>query len=383
MKVIDLRSDTFTQPTQEMREAMYSAVVGDDVWDEDPTVHHLQATAAALFGKEDSLFVPSGCMGNLVCVGAHCTGRGEEVLLGNLCHIHVYEQGNISSLLGVHPRTVPNLPDGTLCLDALEAGIRTDNLHYPITRLICLENTHNKCGGRVLTVAYMQQVHQIAKKHGLKVHVDGARIMNAAVALGVSVADLCKHADSVSACMSKGLGSPTGAVVVGSKDFIQRCKRLRKALGGGMRQAGVLAAPGLISLTKMPARLHEDHANAKMLADGLSRMSSYGVSVEGAVETNIVMFRTTQISAAKLCELLLSTSDAHELTDGRVAQPIEYGKGPEATNGVDNGTGVSVKVMPIHGDVIRAVTYYHISSEDIQLALDKIEGVLKAWVKTK
>ena len=271
MKIIDLRSDTITRPTLAMRLAMANAVVGDDVLGDDPTVQRLEALAAARLGKEAALFVASGHMGNLVSLLTHC-GRGDEIIVGDQAHIFYYEQGSAAVVGGIHPRTVPNQTDGTLALDQIEAAIRGDNVHFPRTRLICLENTHNRCGGPALPAAYVQAVGALARRYGLKLHVDGARVFNAAAALGVEVRELAADADSVSFCLSKGLAAPIGSVVCGSAAFIQQARRNRKLLGGGMRQAGVIAAAGIVALEQMVERLGDDHANAQRLAAGLSQI---------------------------------------------------------------------------------------------------------------
>lgn len=269
MHTIDLRSDTVTPPTPAMREAMAKAKVGDDVYGEDPTVNRLQEISAAMLGKEAGLFVPSGTMGNLAAVLAYC-GRGDEIILGNLAHTFLYEAGGIAALGGVHPHTIPNQPDGTLTLDDIRAAIRPDNPHFPITRLITLENTHNRCGGAALTVEYTQSVGDLARQHGLSLHLDGARIFDAAAALGLEAAELTAPADSVTFCLSKGLCAPVGSVLCGSAGFITRAHRIRKQLGGGMRQAGILAAAGIVALEEIVPRLGDDHLRARNLARGLA-----------------------------------------------------------------------------------------------------------------
>lgn len=284
--MIDLRSDTVTLPTPAMREAMAHADLGDDVYGEDPTVNHLQDLAAHLLGKEAGLFVPSGTMGNLASVLAHC-GRGDEVILGHIAHTFLYEAGGIAALGGVHPRTVQNQPDGTLSLDDLRAAIRADDAHFPPTRLIALENTHNRCAGAALPAAYGHAVRALADEFGLKMHLDGARIFNAAAALGVPAKDLAEPFDSVTFCLSKALCAPVGSVVVGSREFIHRAHRARKQLGGGMRQAGVLAAAGIIALETMVNRLSEDHARAQRLAGQLGELS--GIILDsGMPQSNMV-----------------------------------------------------------------------------------------------
>ena len=304
MRVVDLRSDTITRPTAAMRRAMAEAEVGDDVFGEDPTVNRLEEMAAERMGKEGALFVASGTMGNLVSLLAQC-GRGDEVIVGDQAHTLLYEQGGMAALGGIQPRAVTNQPDGTLDLAQVEGAIRTDNIHFPRTRLIALENTHNRCGGSPLTMEYMQAVCALARRYGLKVHVDGARIFNAAVALRVPVSALVADADSLTFCLSKGLAAPVGSVICGRRDFIAEARRARKVVGGGMRQAGVLAAAGVVALTQMVDRLAEDHANARRLADGLVGVP--GVTVEPErVKTNIVYLGVTRerMAAADLSERL-------------------------------------------------------------------------------
>ncbi len=288
MKLIDLRSDTVTHPTPAMREAMAKAVVGDDVYDEDPTVNQLQEMAANLLGKEAGLFVPSGTMGNLASILAHC-GRGDEVILGNKAHTVIYEAGGISALGGIHSRQLPNQKDGTISLEDLQAAIRPEDVHQPPTRLIGLENTHNRCGGVALSPEYGRAVRALADQHNLLLHLDGARIFNAAVAQGVSAKVLAEPFDSVTFCLSKGLCAPIGAVIVGNHAFINRAKRIRKQLGGGMRQVGIVAAAGIVALETMIDRLAEDHARAKQLAKELARIP--GIVLDpGTPYTNMLFF---------------------------------------------------------------------------------------------
>ncbi|MBM3143478.1 MAG: low-specificity L-threonine aldolase [Chloroflexi bacterium] len=268
MTIIDLRSDTVTHPTPAMREAMATAQVGDDVYGEDPTINQLQEMAAERLGKEAGLFVPSGTMGNLAAILAYCN-RGDEIILGNQTHIFLNEAGGIAALGGIHPYPIPNQPNGTLALDDIREAIRSDDPHHPITRLIALENTHNCCGGAVLTAEYTQAVADLAHANGLVLHLDGARIFNAATALDVDVASLVAPVDSVTFCLSKGLCAPVGSVLCGSKEFIARAHRVRKQLGGGMRQAGILAAAGIVALHEIAPRLAEDHVRARNLAQGL------------------------------------------------------------------------------------------------------------------
>jgi threonine aldolase len=265
METIDLRSDTVTKPTPAMREAMAHAEVGDDVYGEDPTINKLQEIAASLMGKEEGLFVSSGTMGNLVAVLAHCQ-RGDEVMMGNLGHTFLFEAGGVAALGGVHPRTLPNQADGTIKLEDIVDGIRSDDPHFPVSKLVILENTHNRCGGVPITVEYTTSVGRMAHEYGLMLHLDGARIFNAAVAMGVPVSELSLPVDSITFCLSKALCAPVGSVLCGSHDFIYRARRIRKQLGGGMRQGGILAAAGIVALETMVDRLAEDHQRAQKLA---------------------------------------------------------------------------------------------------------------------
>ena len=288
MNKVDLRSDTITLPTKEMFDAIAGAELGDDVFQEDPTVNRLEDLAATKFNKEAALFVPSGTMANLVAVLSHCQ-RGDEVILGDQAHTFLYEAGGISAFGGVHSRQIPNQEDGTLLLEDIKKSIRKEDVHFPPTRLICLENTHNRCLGMPLSVDYTNSVTEIAKNNSLSVHVDGARIFNAAVSLGVSVTELTENIDSVSFCLSKGLSAPAGSMLCGTKDFIEIARRNRKALGGGMRQAGVLAAAGLVALEKMTDRIIDDHKNARTLAEGISNIEGISINLD-SVKTNIIYF---------------------------------------------------------------------------------------------
>ncbi|MEW6503443.1 MAG: low-specificity L-threonine aldolase [Chloroflexota bacterium] len=285
-KIIDLRSDTVTHPTPAMREAMAHAEVGDDVYGEDPTVNRLEEMAAERMGKEAGLFVASGTMGNLIAVLVHCQ-RGEEAIMGHLGHTFLFEAGGVSALGGVFVNTLPNQPDGSIALSDLENAIRGADIHQPISRLIILENTHNRCGGTVLDGEYTRQVGEFAHRHGVRLHLDGARIFNAAAALRVPVSDLTKSVDSVTFCLSKGLCAPVGSVLCGSKEFIAKARRVRKMLGGGMRQAGVLAAAGIVALEQIATRLEEDHRRARRLAEGLFQIPALKPAY-GMPQTNMV-----------------------------------------------------------------------------------------------
>jgi threonine aldolase len=280
MTVVDLRSDTVTQPSEAMREAIAHAEVGDDVFGDDPSVNQLQAAAAERFGVDAALLFPSGTQANLAAILAHC-GRGEECIVGSQAHTYRNEAGGMAVLGSVQPQAIANQPDGSLDLDEVEAAIKPDDPHYAITRLLALENTID---GKVLSREYMRAAIDLARRRGLAIHLDGARVFNASVKLGLPVAELCDGFDTVSVCLSKGLGAPVGTVLVGRSDVIDRARRVRKLLGGGMRQAGVLAAAGLYALEHNVERLAEDHANAAALGTGLEAL---GLAVE-PVQTNMV-----------------------------------------------------------------------------------------------
>jgi threonine aldolase len=322
---------------------MAAADVGDDVFGEDPTVNRLQDMSAERIGKEAALFVPSGTMANLVSILTHC-GRGDEIILGDQAHTFYYEQGGYAALGGVHSRTLPNRPDGTLDPELIEAAVRPDDVHFPRTRLIALENTHNRCGGYPLDAKYMRAVRRIADRHGLKVHVDGARIFNAAVAQGVEARSLVADADSVSFCFSKGLAAPVGSMVCGDKGFIGEARRARKVLGGGMRQAGVLAAACIVALTEMVDRLEEDHANARRLAEGLSRIGGLLIDPD-KVRTNIVYF-AVQGASLKAQDLVARLN-----TEG-------------------------VRVLATGPNQLRAVAHYHVTADDIDYVLNVFQRML-------
>jgi len=275
-----------------MRRAMAQAEVGDDVYGEDPTINRLQEMAAEMMGQQAGLFVVSGTMGNLTAILAHCQ-RGDEVILGNKAHTFLFEAGGISALGGIHSCQIPNQPDGTLLLEDIQAAIRPDDPHAPITRLVALENTNNRCGGTALTVAYTRSVSDLAHRQAISLHLDGARIFNAAAALGVRAKELAEPCDSVTFCLSKGLCAPVGSVLCGSKEFIRKAHRIRKQLGGGMRQAGILAAAGIVALETMVDRMAEDHARARRLADGLKEIP--GIVLDpGTPHTNMIFISLSQ-----------------------------------------------------------------------------------------
>ena len=341
-RYIDLRSDTVTKPTPAMWEAIARAEIGDDVYGEDPTVNRLEEMTAERLGKESALFVTSGTQGNLAAVLTHC-GRGDEVILGQRSHTYLYEQGGIAALGGITPWPIPNQVDGTMLLDDIRAAIRGDNIHYPRTRAICLENTHNVCNGSPLTPEYTHAVAEIARQHCLKLHLDGARVFNAAAALDVDVKDLVRDVDSVQLCLSKGLCAPVGSLLCGSAGFVAEARRTRKVLGGGMRQAGILAAAGIVALEQMADRIGEDHVRARRLADGLARIPGVVVSPPAS---NILYFG---------------------LSGDVTLTPDEVVAGLEARG---------VRVLGRIGGRFRAVTHYWISDEDVDHAVSAMAEVM-------
>ncbi len=309
MDVIDLRSDTVSHPTPKMREAMANAVVGDDVYGDDPTVNQLEADAAEMLGMEAAMFVTSGTQGNLCALLAHCQ-RGEEIIIGDKSHIFRYEQGGMAQLGGIIPHTVPVQADGTLRLEDIGDAIRTENEHYPITRLVALENTHNMAGGVPISVDYINSVAELVHAYDLILHIDGARIFNASTAYSIDIADMLQNVDSVTFCLSKGLCAPAGSILAGSADFIRRARRARKALGGSMRQAGILAAAGLVALHDMSKRLNEDHENAQLLAEGLSEIPDIMVKSQ---HTNFVFLTIKETAKVSPDELIQRLRDEHNI----------------------------------------------------------------------
>jgi len=301
---VDLRSDTVTRPSDEMRRAMAEAAVGDDVYGEDPTVNRLQARAAEIFGKEAALFVPTGCMGNLTAIKIW-THHGNEVICEERSHVNLYELASMSAIAGCMPRAVHAATDGIMTWKQIEAAVRPKIYYDSQTALVCLENTSNMAGGTVYPTERVDEICDGAHVLGLKVHLDGARIFNAATALNDNARNMTKKVDSVMFCLSKGLGAPIGSMILGTKEFIERARVYRKMFGGGMRQVGVIAAAGLIALEKSPSRLHEDHANAKHLAEGIAKIP--GLKIDpAAVRTNIVIFdcTATGMTAVELCDAL-------------------------------------------------------------------------------
>lgn len=347
--VVDLRSDTLTTPTPEMWQAMASAAVGDDVWGEDPTVQRLEALAAERTGKAAGLFVTSGTQGNLVSLLAH-TQPGQEVVLDLDSHIFNYEVAGGARVGGVQMRPVAT-ERGFLTPAQVRAALRPSNIHLPVTGLVCLENTHNRHGGTCCTPEEMAAVAEVARAAGVPVHLDGARLFNAAVALGRNVRDFTRHADSVTFCVSKGLAAPVGSVVCGPADFVARARRARKMLGGGMRQAGVIAAAGVVALERMVDRLAEDHANARTLAEGVVRLPGLAVDL-ATVQTNIVIVRVQAgggLSAEPRTERLVQGCAARK-----------------------------VKVHAMGPSTIRCVTHKDVDAGDIARALDALREVATA-----
>ncbi|CAN0175516.1 unnamed protein product [Ectocarpus sp. 4 AP-2014] len=341
---VDLRSDTMTKPCKRLRAAMAGAEVGDDVFGEDPTVVRLEDCVAYLLGKEKGLLVPSGTMGNLIAVGAHCR-RGDELILGDKSHIFQYEGAGASALMGVSYHTVRNAEDGGLEVADIETAVRGDDPHYPRSSLLCLENTQNLCGARAIAPARMAEMCAAGRHAGLKVHVDGARLWNAAVSLEVRPSELVFDADSVSVCLSKGLGAPVGSVLVGSEQFIYEARRLRKSLGGGMRQSGVIAAAGLEAVVNNYVRLSEDHDNAAALANGLGALR--GISAERSpADTNAVYFQVTGMDAQAFVDAL------------------------ERDHGVLMGSGY------FGGSTIRAMTHLDVNREGVERAIEASRAVL-------
>ncbi|WP_209124563.1 low-specificity L-threonine aldolase [Alkalihalobacillus sp. BA299] len=342
MNFIDFRSDTVTKPTEEMREAMFNAKVGDDVYGEDPTVNRLEALAAQILGKEDALFVTSGTQGNQIAILTHCA-PGDEVILEAESHIFLYEGGAASALAGIQTRPLQGL-NGAMDPLAVKKAIRGDDIHYPYSGLICLENTHNKAGGRIVPIDTMKSIYEIAKDKDIPVHLDGARLFNAAVATGVSASKFTQYVDTVQVCLSKGLSAPVGSILAGSKSFIKEARKWRKRLGGGLRQVGVLAAPGIIALENMVSRLAEDHTNAKLLAEGLTQIPGLNVCVPN-VETNIILCNIKK-SGLSNDQFLTLLKDA-----GILAGPFDDG-------------------------IIRFVTHREVTSDMVQTAIQSINQII-------
>jgi len=345
MQYFDFRSDTTTHPTEKMRQAMADAAVGDDVYGEDPTVNALEQKAAAMLGKERGLYVTSGTMGNLLAVLAHCA-RGEEAIMGTMGHTFLHEAGGVSVVGGVVIHTIPNQADGTLTLTDLENALRNpEDAHEPISRLVILENTQNACGGIPLSLEYTESVAEFARKHGLLLHLDGARIFNAAVALGLPASKLVAPADSITFCLSKGLCAPVGSVLCGDEEFISKARRLRKMLGGGMRQAGIIAAAGIVALDEMVERLAEDHHRAALLGEGLRSIGKVHLT-KNSPQTNMIFFKLDESVRLSMSEFLQAMKQEGVLL-------------------MDSGPGE-----------YRMVTHHDISDKAVEVALDAFKKVL-------
>lgn len=353
--VIDMLSDTVTKPTQEMRVAMMNAEVGDDVYNEDPTVCILQKRIASMLGKEAALFFPSGTMANITALMVHASKRGDEIIIGDRSHICIWEQGGVAQLGGIFPRQVRNLENGTLDLDELETKLQTGGRdgHFCNTKLVCVENTHNFSGGRVLSLEYMEKLHAITNKNGLLIHVDGARLFNAATALNVEPAVLVQYADSVSTCLSKAIGAPIGSVLSGSQAFIDEAHRIRKVLGGGMRQVGVLAAAAIVGLDTVLPHFERDHRNAKLLAQLLSKCPRLVIDLE-QVQTNMVLF---------------SISSSYKLSGNELIKRLE--------NPSDPTTTPVVRISEMDKTRLRAVLHHQVSEEDVKIAAKRISEALE------
>ncbi|XP_071516430.1 uncharacterized protein [Panulirus ornatus] len=355
--VVDLRSDTITKPSEGMKRAMMDALLGDDVYREDPTVSELEKRMAAYTGKDSALFVPSGTMGNLISVLGHCEHRGSEVLLGDQAHIFLYEQAGMAQLGGIQPHIIPTQSDGTFDVAEIPLRMRMEDVHCPRTTLVCIENTQNVCGGKVLPKEWIDEVGCMTKFLGLPLHMDGARLMNAVIASGQTAADVLHACDTASICFSKGLGTPVGSVIVGPEEFMLKALRLRKVLGGGMRQAGMLAAAALYALDNMVDRLAEDHRHAKLLAQAICEMGSKNVTCQLAeVHTNIVIvhIHPDALTPEQFCDRLSTVGE---------------GECKEV------GGKVIVKALPWTADSVRFVTHHDAPLNDIQVAIAKLKYI--------
>ncbi|KAK4299119.1 hypothetical protein Pmani_028562 [Petrolisthes manimaculis] len=339
---------------------MVEAILGDDVLGEDPTVNALQERMAQLLGKESGVFVPSGTMANLIAVLIHCDRRGCEVFVGDNCHIFLWEQGGVAQFGGVHPKSLKTLPDGTFSLTELRQAVRRDNVHFPRPALVCVENTHNMEGGKVLPLSWLDELAVTCRELGLALHMDGARLLNASVCLGVSPERIVRDFDSVSVCLSKGLGAPVGSVLVSSAQFIERAKRLRKGLGGGMRQSGVLAAAGLYSLQHVYPRLSQDHQHVQIIAKAVKECVGGAVTCDpGGAHTNILMLT---------CDPACVTPDQFCCR----METVEEGE-EEAV-----GERVSCRMISINGTTVRLVTHNDISSDDVDALVKKLVYVINS-----
>ncbi|XP_045601273.1 uncharacterized protein [Procambarus clarkii] len=361
LRIVDLRSDTVTQPSREMKEAMFDAPVGDDVFSEDPTVKALEEKVARMLEKEAALFVPSGTMANLICVLTHCWGRGSEIIVGDQSHLHLWAQGGIAQVGSVHHRTVKNLPDGTFSLQELRSLVRGDDPHWPVTTLVCIENTHNMMGGKALPLQWMDDLGALCNELNLPLHMDGARLINASVVHGTSPARLVQLCDSVSLCLNKGLGAPMGSLVVGTKEFITRALRVRKVLGGGLHQAGMFAAAGLYALDHIAPKLSQDHSNARAIAQSVSEVHSSAVTVDlKGVQTNVVLLHcdNIRVNAKKLCQRLASVTDAES---------------------EELGEQIVVMMLPITETTVRLMLHCDVKNDDIKAVIKKLKYIIQEY----
>lgn len=332
--VVDARSDTVTKPTANMRRAMADAVVGDDVLGDDATVKALERAMAKRFGFESAVYTPSGTMANLLAVATHCDERGSECICGDKSHVHLYEQGGMSSLMGVHSRTLANRDDGTIAIEDIKGAIRAvGDDHFPVTKVVCLENTQNKCGGKVLSREYVREVSALCKSRGVRLHMDGARIWNAIVSSGIPTEEILEECDSASVCLSKAIGAPVGSVLLGETEFVRKAKRLRKALGGSMRQVGVLAAAALEAMTEVFPMLKDDHARARKFASALTGLNGLEVMTP---DSNMVFVRIT--APGVTCETFVA-----ELEDNH-----------------------GILVLPTSADTIRVVFHHQITDRAVE-----------------
>ena len=361
IRVVDLRSDTVSMPTDEMLKAMTEAKLGDDVYGEDPTVSALERKSAALLGKEAAIFVPSGTMGNLIAVLVHCNKRGSEVIVGEESHVFLYEQGGSAQFGGVQLNPIPNNPDGTFCLDKFKRKFRFYDQHEPITSLAIVENTHNMCGGKVIPLEWLDEFTKICRERKIPFHMDGARLFNAAACLSVPAARICRDFDSVNICLSKSLSAPIGSVLVGSSAFIEQARRMRKALGGGMRQVGVLGAAGIVALDTVVPKLYDDHQRLRRIADAIDKLNSPYVTVDVKnLHTNICMIRCRGLdnfTPEEFCQRLLQVRE------------------DEIANGVtdQNGNGIVIKASARDWQFMRIVIYHQITDELTDLAIKKFK----------
>ncbi|XP_071530504.1 uncharacterized protein [Panulirus ornatus] len=361
LRIVDLRSDTVTQPSREMKEAMFNAPVGDDVFSEDHTVRALEEKVARMLEKEAALFVPSGTMANLICVLTHCWGRGSEVIVGDQSHLHLWAQGGIAQVGSIHHRTIKNLPDGTFSLQDLRSLVRGEDPHWPVTTLVCVENTHNMMGGKAIPLQWMDDLGALCIELNLPLHMDGARLINASVALGTSPARLVQSCNSISLCINKGLGAPMGSLVVGTKEFIARALRVRKVLGGGLHQAGIIAAAGIYALDHIAPRLSWDHTNARAIAQSVSEEHSSAITVDlKGVQTNVVLLHcdNIRVNAKKLCHRLSSVTDSET---------------------EELGEQIVVMVLPVTETAVRLMLHCDIKKDDVKAVIKKLRYVIQEY----